>query len=45
MRHGIISVVIAYIYTRLTQLERIKTELKRGSYEFPKVLCTWYRIN
>jgi hypothetical protein len=25
--------------TRLTQLERVNSELKWGSYEFPKVLC------
>jgi hypothetical protein len=30
---------------RLTQLERIKSELKRRSYEFPKVLCIQYKIN
>jgi hypothetical protein len=29
---------------RLTQLEWIQTELRRGSYEFPKVLCILYRI-
>jgi hypothetical protein len=23
----------------------IKSELKRGSYEFPKVLCAKYKIN
>jgi hypothetical protein len=28
----------------LTQLERVKSELKRRSYEFPKVLCVWYKI-
>jgi type II secretory pathway component HofQ len=27
------------VATRLTQLERIKSELKRRSYDFPKVLC------
>jgi hypothetical protein len=30
---------------RLTQLERVNSELKRKSYEFPKVLCAKYKIN
>jgi hypothetical protein len=33
------------VYTRLTQLERIKSELRIVSYEFPKVLCAWHKIN
>jgi hypothetical protein len=46
MRHGIINVVsIVNIYTRLMQLERIKSELKRRSYEFPKIVCVCYKIN
>jgi hypothetical protein len=28
-----------------TQLERFNSELKWESYEFPNVLCTWYKIN
>jgi hypothetical protein len=32
------------VATRLTQLERIKSELKRRSYEFPKILCVLYKI-
>jgi hypothetical protein len=30
---------------RLTQLERIQSELKPRSYEFLKVLCIQYKIN
>ena len=33
-----------YLY-EITQLERIKSDLKRRSYEFPKVLCIQYKIN
>jgi hypothetical protein len=29
---------------RLTQLERIKSELKRRSYDFLKILCVLYKI-
>jgi hypothetical protein len=29
---------------KLTQLEWVKSKLKRRSYEFPKVLCVWYKI-
>jgi hypothetical protein len=29
----------------LMQLERVKSELRIVSYEFPKILCAWYRIN
>jgi hypothetical protein len=32
------------IATRLTQLERIKSELKRRSYDFLKILCVLYKI-
>jgi hypothetical protein len=28
----------------LTQLERIKSELKRRSYDFLKILCVLYKI-
>ena len=30
---------IVNTYTKLTQLERVKSELKQGSYKFPKFLC------
>ena len=33
------------IYTRLTQLERVNSDLKRKGYEFPKLLCIPYKIN
>ena len=33
------------IYTKLTKLERIETELKRISYDFLKLLSAWYGIN
>jgi hypothetical protein len=32
------------VATRLTQLERIKSELKRRSYDFLKILCVLYKI-
>jgi hypothetical protein len=35
---------VVNIYTRLMQLERIKSELKRRSYEFLKILCVLYKI-
>jgi hypothetical protein len=36
---------IVNVYTRLTQLERIQSELWIVSYEFSKVLCAWHKIN
>jgi hypothetical protein len=30
---------------KLTQLKRVNSEFKWESYEFPKVLCIWYKIN
>jgi hypothetical protein len=36
---------IVNIYTRLTQFERVNSELKRISYDFPKTVCVWYGNN
>jgi hypothetical protein len=45
MRQGIINIYcIVNTYTKLTPLERVNSELKQRSYEFPKVLCVLYKI-
>jgi hypothetical protein len=36
---------IVNIYTRLTQFERVNSELKRISYDFPKTVGVWYENN
>jgi hypothetical protein len=36
---------IVNIYTRLTQFERVNSELKRISYDFPKTVGVWYGNN
>ena len=33
-----------HVATRLTELERIKSELKQRSYDFMKIICVLYKI-
>jgi hypothetical protein len=35
---------VVHTYRKLTQLKRVKSELKRRSYEFLKILCVLYKI-
>jgi hypothetical protein len=45
-RHGIINVCYCIlINTKLTQLERVRLELKWRGYGFPKSVCVCYKIN